>query len=113
MAIRLVEQKEPLERDIQKAICDYLALRKHFFWRQNTGAIMDAKSGGYRSMPKYAMNGVPDIIVIKDGFFIGLEVKRPSTKQNPAQKEFQKKCKEAGGEYYVVRCVPDVQEIGL
>jgi hypothetical protein len=26
-------------------------------------------------MPKYAMRGVPDVIVIRDGEFIGLEVK--------------------------------------
>ena len=108
-----IKSKVPLEKDIQRAICDYLALKKYFFWRQNTGAIMDFKSGGFRAMPKYSMTGVPDIIVIRDGWFIGLEVKRPNTKQSPAQKDFEKGCKDAGGEYWVVRSIEDVKEIGL
>ncbi len=103
------------ETEIQRAICDYLALKKHFFWRQNTGAMIDHKSGKvtFKAMPKYSMNGIPDIIVIHQGFFIGLEVKREKTKQSPSQIEFEKRCKEAGGEYYVVRSIDDVKEIGL
>ena len=99
------------ETDIQRAICDYLSLKKHFFWRQNTVPVFD--KGFYRPMPKYSMNGLPDIIVIKDGFFIGLEVKRPKTKQSESQLLFEELCHKAGGEYYVVRSIDDVKEIGL
>lgn len=107
--------REQLEKDIQLAICDYLAFRKHFFWRQNTGAMIDHKAGKltFRAMPKYSINGVPDILLVKDGFLIGLEVKRPKTTQSPVQKEFEKKLKDAGGEYHVVRSIDDVKEIGL
>ena len=101
------------ETDIQRAICDYLAAKKHFFWRTNTTPIYDPTRQRFRAMPKYSLSGVPDIIVIKDGWFIGLEVKKKGSYQSKAQKEFERMCKEAGGEYWVVRSVEDVKELGL
>lgn len=92
---------------------DYLALRKHFFWRSNSIGVYDPRTKSFRSMPKYSMKGTPDIILIKDGFFVGLEVKKKGTYQSKEQKEFEKKCKENGAEYYVVREIKDLQEIGL
>ncbi len=64
-------------------------------------------------MPKYALKGVPDIIVIKDGWFVGLEIKNKGKYQSKEQKEFEKNCKGAGGEYYVIRSVDQLKEIGL
>lgn len=57
------------------------------------------------------MKGIPDIIVIVNGKFVGLEVKRPKTYQSEAQKEFEYECKKNGGEYYVVRSIDDVMKI--
>jgi hypothetical protein len=102
---------QPKEAQIQLAICDYLALKKLFFWRQNTGGVYDAKAGFHRPMPKYSMNGVPDIIVIKNGQFIGLEVKRPKSKPSDHQLEFQKQCILNKAEYYIVRSIDDVMKI--
>jgi hypothetical protein len=76
------------ESDIQRAICDYLACRKVFFWRQNTAPTFDRATQSYRAMPKampkYAMRGVPDII--ERAFYRlrgedrrGLPVGRPAT----------------------------------
>ena len=101
------------ESDIQLAVCDYLSLRKHFFWRNNNVPMYDPTRGAYRAMPKYGMKGVPDVIVIKDGFFIGLEIKTRKGKQSPEQKEFERRAKEAGAEYYVIKGVDELQEIGL
>lgn len=101
------------ETDIQRAICDYLALRRHFFWRNNNTPIFDTKRQIFRAMPKYTLKGRPDIEVIKDGWYIALEVKNGKGKQSDAQKEFEKGCVDAGGEYHVVRSIDDVKEIGL
>lgn len=101
------------ESNVQSAICDYLALRKHFFSRINNVPVYDSARDRYRALPKHTMPGFPDIIVIKDGFFVGLEVKGPGGRQSPEQKEFERACKAAGGEYYVVRSIDDVREIGL
>lgn len=101
------------ETDIQRALCDYLARRRHFFWRNNNTPIFDPKRQTFRALPKYGLLGRPDIEVIKDGFYIGLEVKREKGKQSDSQKKFEQMVKEAGGEYHVVRSIDDLKEIGL
>lgn len=105
--------KKELEKDIQLACCEYLELRKHFFWRNNNTPIYDPKRKVFRKMPKYALKGVPDIIVIKDGFFIGIEVKRKHGVLSGDQKEFGRRAKENGAEYHVITSVDQLKEIGL
>ena len=104
------------EAEIQNSICDYLALRKHFFWRQNSAPSVYYKGDQmlFRAMPKYGMRGVPDIIVMGDGGkFIGLEVKNEKGKPSDDQIKFGKNCILHGGEYFIVRSIDDVQKIGL
>lgn len=101
-----------LEKDIQNAICEYLKLRGHFFWRQNVIPAID-KQGNFRRMGKYTTTGIPDIILVKNGQFWGLEVKTPKTSQSPNQRDFEAKLKENGGNYHVVRSVDDVIALGL
>jgi len=106
----------PLEKDIQNACCQYLELRRHFFWRQNTAPVVqkDASGWRFRAMPKYAMKGIPDIIVLtKGGYFVGIEVKRPGGKPSADQKEFAQRCQKIGAEYYIVTSVDQLKEIGL
>jgi len=104
-----------IESDIVSSICDYLALREHFFWRQNTAPAVQKSPDGwhFRRMPKHAMRGVSDIIVVHVGRPYFLEVKRPKTSQSPEQKEFQKRAETAGALYAVVRSIEDVQALGL
>ena len=106
--------KKELEKSIQLAVCDYLSLKKHFFWRQNTTPVYDAKAGFFRPMPKYALKGVPDIILIQDGgFVVFLEIKRPGGKLSPEQVIFKDRCKEISAEYYIITDVTQLKEIGL
>lgn len=100
-----------LEKEIQLTICKYLEYKRHFFWRQNTTPIFDKDH--FRSMPKYSLNGVPDIILIKDGIFWGLEVKQPKGKQSENQKLFEYKLKKAGGKYNIVTSLDDIIALGL
>ena len=104
---------EATEAEIQLSICEYLETKRHFFWRQNVSPTITPDGKGFRRMPKYSKNGVPDIIVIKDGFFIGLECKRKGAKQRDSQKKFEKDSMEAGAEYHLVSSIDDVQAIGL
>ena len=64
-------------------------------------------------MPKHALKGVPDIIVIKAGQFIGLEVKREKGKLSLDQVAFRLGLEAAGGKYFVVRSIDDVVALGL
>jgi len=59
-------------------------------------------------MPKYALKGVPDIIMVHRRAFVGLEVKRPGNGQSEDQKALQKMVESSGGFYYVVTCLEDV-----
>lgn len=99
------------ENDIQTAILDYLAFKKHFFWRQNNFTIFDGKN--FRRLPKYSILGIPDIIVIKDGKFIGLEVKTKTGALSEGQKQFMINCEKAGGKYYIVKSIDDVIKLDL
>lgn len=99
------------ESDIQKAICEYLNARGYFFWRNNTVPVFDGKF--YRPMPKYSINGQPDIILIVDGKFIGLEVKTTKTKQSESQIFFEERCLRAKARYHVVRSIDDVIKLGF
>lgn len=64
-------------------------------------------------MPKYTMKGLPDIIVIKDGKFIGLEVKTDTGRLSTDQVEFGRAANDAGVQYEVVRSIDDVVRLGL
>lgn len=71
------------------------------------------RDGRYFKLPKHAMRGVPDIIVVHIGRPYFLEVKRPKTYQSPEQKAFQQQAEAAGALYAVVRSIEDVQALGL
>jgi hypothetical protein len=103
----------PKESQIQAAICDYLAARRHFFFRSNNIPVFDKSRGAFRALPKHTPRGIADIIVVHVGRPYFLEVKRPSTYQQPEQKEFQKAAETAGALYAVVRSIDDVQALGL
>ena len=64
-------------------------------------------------MPKHALKGVPDIIVIKDGRFIGIEVKTDKGRLSEHQLDFKWRCERHGGTYLVARSIDDVQRAGL
>jgi len=65
-------------------------------------------------MPKYALKGVPDVIVITDGgFVVFLEIKRPGGKLSPEQVVFRDRCKEIGAEYHIISDLDQLKEIGL
>lgn len=104
-----------LEREIQLQICDYLALRKHFFWRENNTPIFQNDKGNqrFRAMPKYSKRGVPDIMLVYKGQVFGIEVKRPKTYQSENQKIFEKEFTEVGGIYIVAKSLEDVIKYGL
>lgn len=98
----------PLEKDIQKICLNWLLHQDRCFaWRQNSIGIYDHIRGFYRTAPK---RGVPDIIAVSKGRFIGVEVKRPGGKQSTEQKSFQKALELAGGIYWIVYSLNDLKE---
>lgn len=108
-----LRRKIPLESEIQSSICDYLALRKHFFYRTNNTPIFDTNRKTFRAMPKYTPKGISDIFVLYGVRPYFLEVKRPGSYQTPEQREFQKRAEFAGAIYAVVHSIEEVQALGL
>ena len=58
-----------------------------------------------------SVSGLPDIVAIKDGIYIGLEVKTATGIQSKEQKAIQDRITVAGGLYFIVRSVDDVKKI--
>jgi len=103
------------EHDIQKAICEYLDIRGVCYWAVPNGGnrnIITAK----KLKAEGVTAGVPDITIIHEGLYYGLEVKKPATVGSRkgvlslTQKAMIERIKEAGGEVAVVYSVADVIE---
>lgn len=92
------------ESETQKAIIQYLTLKRIFHWRNNTGATKTERGGFIR----YGFPGSPDIICVINGQFVGIEVKAKGEKQNENQVLFQKSLEEAGGKYILAYSLDDV-----
>jgi len=56
---------------------------------------------------QFMMSGLPDLIVCKEGAFIGLEVKMPGNTPTPIQLLRKKQIEGAGGQYHVVHTVDE------
>lgn len=92
------------EKATQRAILQYLALRKIFHWRNNSGAFKNPKGHLYF----FGTTGSPDIFAIIKGQIYGIEVKDIKGKQNDNQIEFQKGFEKAGGVYILARSLDEV-----
>ena len=108
------------ESSIELAICHFIAsyLRKknipHHFWKQPQAgfAQLDRRTKTFRfrrHTNPFVGLGVPDIIVIIQGIFVGLECKTKAGKQSPNQIEFESLVRHAGGFYYIVRSLSDAE----
>ena len=105
------------ETDIQSQIIDYLQILEHqgklFFQRTNNIPVSQIRNGKrvFRSMPKGAKKGFPDIVVLKGGVLIALEVKSATGRQSKDQKEMEKLVVSSGGKYFIVRSLSEVVEL--
>lgn len=101
------------ENEVMNAVCLYLKAKGYFFWRQNNQAVYDPTKKIFRRKPKFALNGVPDILMIKDGRLIGIETKTKSGRLSQNQKEVKEKFFENGASYIMVQEINDLIERGL
>ena len=100
------------ESEIQSGIIDFLSILeeqgKLFFQRTNNTTVYDPVGKRFRSLSKGQKKGFPDILVLKKGKAIGIEVKTSIGKQSKEQKAIEKSFIKQGMEYYVVRSIEDV-----
>ena len=99
----------PLEKEIQKQCLNWLLREaKVFAWRNQSTGLFDRERGFFRTAPK---RGAPDIIAIRDGKFIGIEVKRPkSGRMSEDQENFKASVEHAGGIYWIIHSVEELEQ---
>ena len=95
------------ESALQRTILEYLALKRVFHYRNNSGAFKDAAGHLYR----FGAVGSPDIVCVIKGQFVGIEVKAIRGKQSLHQMVFQGNLEKAGGKYILARSLDDVTKI--
>lgn len=109
--MRTPKVKPPLEKIVQNAICEYLTFHSYFFWRSNNIPVFGMNNSGkrtFRALPKYTPRGIPDIIMVRKGKFIGIEVKRLGAKLREEQIKFRQNILDEGGKYILAYDVSDV-----
>lgn len=98
--------KDVTANELTKTIIfDMYWVREGLAYRINNGAIYDTKRQVYRKGVQ--RKGIPDIIGIINGRFIGIEVKIGRDRQSADQKEIEKEIKEAGGVYFIAKSYDD------
>ena len=102
------------EHDLQCAICDYLDIRRVCYWAVPNGGKR-SKTESARFKKEGVKSGIPDLTIVHDGMYYGLEVKKPKTltpkgRLSKNQKEMIEKIESAGGDVKVVYSVQDVIE---
>lgn len=104
-----------LETEAQRAIIDELDFHMKrgelFYQRTNTTGIYDASRSVFRSLGKGVHEGFPDILVVKLGRIIFIEVKSNSGDQSHEQVVMQEQVERQGAEYYVLRGTSRLEEI--
>jgi hypothetical protein len=100
------------ESQLQKAILHRLAWTKNIYYIRNNsyaGRIIgnDGKTWYMRNNKK----GSPDIILLKNGFWLGLEIKTEEGRQSPEQKQAEKDIRKAGGHYFIIRSLEELEAV--
>ena len=100
------------EKQVQSAVITYLKYRPDvYFIRNNSIAGKIIRPNGTIGWVNNAKIGAPDIVLVKDGKFIGLELKSSNGRQSKEQKQAEKDIKHCGGIYKIVRYIDDIVEL--
>lgn len=83
------------ETDIRKQIQDYLRWQGWFVYYNLQGL------GSYP--------GLSDLVAVKNGRVVHIEIKKSTGRQSDKQKKFQKDLERAGGEYLIARKTEDLE----
>ena len=101
--------KKPESR-IQYECLVWLNKNGFYAWRNSSVGVYDKKRGRYRRPPPFAIPGVSDIIAIKDGVTLFIEVKTEDGKVSQVQMAFAAQCARHGVRYIVARSVEGMVE---
>ncbi len=92
------------ETALVRTLLEFLALRRLFAWRNNSGGAM--LKGDH--FVRFGKKGSGDIFVLADRF-ISIEAKMPGNKPTAAQCEWMDAVRKAGHLAFVIRSVEDLE----
>lgn len=96
------------EKDVVKSVLEFLALKRIWAWRNNTGAVVSEHKGKKR-FHRYGAVGSPDIFaVLPSGKVMHIECKGPHGKLSKEQEEWQQKAIDHGHYYITAKDVADL-----
>ena len=107
--------KKGPEAKVQQDVLNWLTLQPRsqlFAWRNYTGPVVrgNPKEGKTFFTPN-PCPGAPDIEIILNGRYIGLECKSSKGVQCEAQKTFEHEVKRNGGFYFIIRSLKDAMDV--
>lgn len=97
------------ERAIQASCMEYLRLRGYYVLRLNSGALPNAQGRPVRMLPA----GTPDVLAIKDGRALFVEMKRAGAKPTVLQEMAMATLDAHGARCVVATAVEDLQDAGI
>lgn len=74
-----------------------------YYFRSNSFSGSITRYDGSRGFIKSAKRGLPDIVLLVNGAFVGLELKTEKGRQSDVQKQAQEQIEKAGGKYFICR----------
>lgn len=101
------------EHNLQTAICQYLVMRKWLVIRINSSSVTTENRflRSYIIANNKKSSGLADILIMKNGKAIFIEVKSGKGKQSESQVEFQKLCEQYEIEYYIINSIESLIEL--
>lgn len=94
------------EHDIQVGIVNYLRLKKIFCFAVPNGGLRNLKTAAFLKK-EGATAGVSDLIILRKGECIFVEIKTKTGRQSPEQKVFQAAVELLGFKYLIFRNLDD------
>ena len=94
MRVRDIPRAMASETSLVRACLNVLALHRVMAWRNNTGGFYAPS----RRFIRFGKIGSSDIFsILPGGTFLAIEAKRPDGRLSPAQAEFLRQVRDAGG----------------
>ncbi|MEK0423067.1 MAG: hypothetical protein RLZ95_977 [Bacteroidota bacterium] len=92
------------EHQLQVAIVNYLRYNGYLVFSVPNAGARSKRMGGYYKA-EGLLAGVSDLILVLPNEVIFIELKIGTEKQKPPQKEFEKRVKELGYQYWLIYCI--------
>lgn len=102
-------REELTENDVVWNCCVWLNSNGWFAWRNNSAGVFDKSRGAYRKPPPFCIDGVSDVVAMRDGDVVFIEAKSPKGgSQRSSQKLFEKQCVRHGVKYILVSSMEEM-----